>query len=298
MNRLGRNFFCKIKNKFIKTKETTETETEPENYPELFKKIIPQNPVTFNEKIKWLSVYDATPLKTQLADKYLARDWIKEQIGEEYLVPLLGVWDSFEQIKFKTLPDKFILKCNHSCGKNIIVKDKKSFDKKRAKRKFNEWLKQNFALRWYELHYFNIKPMIIAEKLLEPENGEPLYDYRIHCLGGKPEWIKITNQNLPNRPGKTYDPDWQLAPFQYGLQLEPVPKPKNLDKMLELATKLSKPFNFVRVDLYNVDGQIYFGEMTFTPAIGGYKIEPQEYDTILGDLLTLPEPKIYVEHFL
>ena len=134
-----------------------------------------ENPKTFNEKIQWLKLYDSTPIKTKLADKYLVREWVKEKIGEEYLVPLLGVWDKFDDIDFDKLPDKFVLKCNHGCGWNLIVTDKSKIDKVEAKKKFDKWMNTNFAFcNGLELHYKNIQPKIIAEEYLE-NNGGDLY---------------------------------------------------------------------------------------------------------------------------
>lgn len=149
------------------------------------KKLDLDNPRTYNEKIQWLKLYDSTPLKTRLADKYLVRDWVKEKIGEEYLVPLLGVWDSFDEIDFDALPQSFVLKANHGCGWNLIVKDKRLLDREDARRKFQTWMKLNFAYRnGLELHYMNIRPRIIAEAYLENDHDD-LNDYKVFCFGGE-----------------------------------------------------------------------------------------------------------------
>ena len=249
-----------------------------------------ENPKTFNEKIQWLKLYDSTPLKTRLADKYLVRDWVKEKIGEEYLIPLLGVWDKFDDIDFDKLPDRFVLKCNHGCAYNIIVKDKSKFNKKEARKKINKWMKENFAYKTgLELHYADIPRKIIAEEYIEDSNKE-LNDYKIMCFNGKPQYIWIDQGRFSNRTENIYNKKWELQPFllTYPNSKEQVPPPKNLDKMFKFAKILSEGFSFVRVDFYNIDGKIYFGEMTFTSASGTEKFIPSEYNRILGDMLELP----------
>lgn len=250
-----------------------------------------ENPKTFNEKIQWMKLYDSTPLKTRLADKYLVRDWVKEKIGEEYLIPLLGVWDSFDEIDFDQLPDQFALKANHGSGWNIIVKDKSRFDKADAKKKFDTWLRRNFAFAWgFELHYGGIHPKIIAEKYIQ--NADGLIDYRFYCFNGKPAqvWVDIYS-GTPNHLRSVYDMDWNLLPIKYtwpegGDKLKE--KPANFEKMKEFASLLSEGFAFVRVDFFEVDGSLYMGEMTFTPMSGTGKFEPKEWDLELGNMLTLP----------
>ena len=251
------------------------------------------NPQTFNEKIQWLKLYDSTPLKTQLADKYLVREWVKEKIGEEYLIPLLGVWDKFEDIDFDKLPNQFVLKANHGCAWNIIVKNKNQFNKVSAKKKFKKWLAINFAFcEGLQLHYKDIKPKIIAEKYLEEKNGE-LSDYKILCFNGVPKFIWIDQGRFSQRTENIYNIDWELQPFRltYENSKEEVPKPKNLEKMIELAKILSKDFVQVRVDFYNVNEKIYFGEMTFTSANGIDKFIPNSWNYKLGQMLKLPDKK-------
>jgi len=252
-----------------------------------------ENPQNFNEKIQWLKLYDNSPLKTRLADKYLVRDWIKEKIGEEYLIPLLGVWDNFDDIDFDKLPDKFVLKANHGCAWNIIVKDKKTFDRKKAKKKFDKWMKRNYALKaGFEMQYKDIPPKIIAEAFMADSKGE-LNDYKVLCFNGEPKFIWIDQGRFSNRTENIYDTKWNLQPFllTYENSKEEVPPPKNLEKMIEFARLLSKDFALVRVDFYNLDGKIYFGEMTFTSASGVDVFKPEEYNFKLGEMLTLPEKK-------
>lgn len=249
-------------------------------------------PQTFNEKIQWLKLYDSTSLKTRLTDKYLVRDWVNEQIGEKYLIPLFGVWDKFDDVDFDNLPGKFVLKANHGCGWNIIVKDKSKFDKADAKIKLDEWLNTNFAfINGLELHYKDISPKIIAEEFLENQN-EDLPDYKIWCFNGKPALIIFLAERNIALKMAFYDLDWNLLPFTYSYpQYEKmVTKPNNLDEMLTIAAKLSKDFIHVRVDLYRLDdGSVKFGEMTFTTASGVCKWNPPEIDLVLGQMISLPE---------
>ena len=251
------------------------------------------NPVTFNEKIQWLKLHDSTPLKTRLADKYLVRDWIKEKVGEQYLIPLLGVWEKFDDIDFNKLPDKFVLKANHGCGWNIIVKDKSKFDKKEAQKKFDKWMQTNFAYcAGLELHYKNIKPLIIAEEYIE-EVDSCAIDYKFICFDGNPElcWVSDKSKNIQER--SFYNMDWVMQDIElvepHKVQAkEPVEKPQNLAEMIKIAKELSRGFAFVRVDLYKLlDGTLKFGELTFTSASGVSKWSSYDIDKKLGDLINI-----------
>lgn len=254
------------------------------------KKLHLNNPKTFNEKLQWMKLYDSTPLKTRLADKYLMRDWVKEKIGEEYLIPLLGVWDNFDEIDFDKLPNQFALKTNHSSGWNIIVKDKSKLDLIDAKQKFDRWMRINFAFFGFEMHYMNIPPKIIAEQYIQ--NAEGLIDYRFYCFNGKPTqvWVDIFS-GTPQHLRSIFDMNWKPIKMKCtwpegGTLLSQ--KPKNFEKMKEFATLLSQEFAFVRVDFFEVDGKLYMGEMTFTPMTGTGKFQPSRWDMKLGKLLKLP----------
>lgn len=251
-------------------------------------------PKSFNEKIQWLKLYDNSPLKTKLADKYAVREWIKDEIGDDYLIPLLGVWNSFDEIDFDKLPDRFVLKANHGSHWNIIVKDKSKFDKAKAKKKFDKWMSWNYANKaGLELQYKDIVPKIVAEQFVEDSNGE-LNDYKILCFNGEPKYVWIDcGRYTKDRIKNIYDLDWNLQPFSmtHEVSKEEIPAPANLDKMIELARKLCRDFAFVRVDFYNVDGKIYFGEMTFTSMSGLDKFKPEKYDYIMGEMLELPAKK-------
>ena len=249
-----------------------------------------ENPQTFNEKIQWIKLYDSTPLKTRLADKYLVRDWVKEKIGDEYLIPLLGVWDKFDDIDFDKLPDKFVLKANHGCAWNIIVTDKNKFDKEDAKQKFSLWLNKNFAYCFgLELHYKSIKPLIIAEEYIENDNQD-LYDYKIWCFDGKAKYIQFLSERKKGLKMVFYDTEWNKQDFVYSYPRneKDIEKPKNLELLLTLAEKLAQGFSHVRVDFYILnDGSIKFGEMTFTSMSGACKWVPNDTNKVMGDLIAI-----------
>ena len=248
-----------------------------------------ENPKTYNEKIQWMKIYDNTPLKTKLTDKYLVREWIKEKIGEQYLVKLLGVWESFDDINFDLLPNKFILKANHGCEMNIIVKNKTILNIPEARKKFNLWMKQNYAFFSYEFQYLNIKPKIIAEEYLENENNE-LYDYKVFCFNGKVNSIGFFS-NRVNHETKLafYDLNWNKLNYTfYNIDEKVMPKPKNLKLLIDLSEKLSQGFSHVRVDFYILnDESIKFGEMTFSTHSGTAKWSPPEQNKIFGDMIQL-----------
>ena len=255
------------------------------------------NPQTYNEKIQWLKLYDSTPDKTRLADKYLVRDWVAEKIGAEYLVPLLGVYDKFEDIDFDKLPNQFVIKCNHGSGYNIIVKDKSQMNIDDIKNKVNQWMCENFAYRYgYELHYRDIEPKIIIEKYIENQGTNDLYDYKFWCFDGKVYYIQfLSERNLDGLKMAFYDKKWNKQNFVYNYPLDTknIEKPDNLDEMIKLAEKLSKGFSHVRVDFYRMnDGKLYFGEMTFSSASGVSNWNDETINQKFGDLIKLPS-KIY-----
>lgn len=249
------------------------------------------NIVTYTEKMQWSKLHSDNALKGELTDKYKVRKWVADKIGEEYLIDLLGVWDKFEDIDFSTLPDRFVLKTNHGSGTNVIVKDKKSLNIKNTKRKFKDWLDTDFGYKSFELHYATIEPKIIAEKYIETELGE-LQDYKFLCFGGQPYFCWVDMGRYSNHTRNVYNLEWELQPWNqelYSHYEKPIEKPENFEKMVEIAQVLSEGFPHVRVDLYNVNGKIYFGEMTFTNGGGFDRIFPSEYDKILGDLWEIPD---------
>lgn len=253
-----------------------------------------EKPKTFNEKMQWLKLYDNTPLKTKLADKYLVRDWIKEKIGEEYLIPLLGVWDNFDEIDFDKLPDQFVLKTNHGSGWNLIVKDKSKLDINKAREKFNKWMKINFAfVAGFELHYMNVPPKIIAEEYKE-ELGQ-LYDYKFMCFDGEVKFIWVDTDRFTGHRRTLFTTSWERmdALIQYPAADYDIARPQKLDEMLKLAEKLSQGFAHVRVDFYEANGVVYFGEMTFTSTSGLDRATPREFEYEMGSWIKLPPKKSY-----
>lgn len=267
-----------------------------DKYPEELSKIYEQfighkldwnNLNDYTEKMQYVKLYDDSSLKVQLSDKYTVREWVEEKIGSEYLIPMLGVWEKFEDIDFSKLPDRFVMKTNHGSGTNIITKDKNKLNYKQLKRTFTDWLNTDYGFHTgFELHYSHIKPMIIAEKYIESDHGQ-LQDYKFLCFGGKVYYCWVDMDRYVNHTRTVFDLDWNMQEWNqasYGVYKEQIPKPKNFDKMVELAEILCQGFHHVRVDLYNVDGKIYFGEMTFTNGSGLDPIVPQKYDRMLGDL--------------
>lgn len=252
-------------------------------------------PKKFNEKIQWLKLYDSRPLKTVLADKFCVREWVEERIGKKYLIPLLGVWDKFEEIEFDKLPEEYVLKCVHGSGMNVIVRKDKPIDKKETKKKFDFWMKSYYGIGpMQEWHYRNIPHRIIAEQFIENVGGIPS-DYKFYCFNGKPTYIQLIKERDDDPKMAFFNLDWSDAGFtnrHFGKMKKSEEKPKQLEKAIELATKLSEGFAFVRVDFYFVgDEDIYFGEMTFTPASGVSHWVPEEVDEMLGKMITLPKEK-------
>lgn len=294
-NLANRNLEYKIRR--YMPEEKYEKAIEDWYYEVTGKNIDIRNPKTFNELIQWGKIYDNTEIKSLLADKYAVRDWVAEKIGEEYLIPLLGVWDRAEDIDFDQLPDSFVLKCNHGCAYNIIVKDKAELNEEKTRKQLNDWLNEDFAFKGFELHYTRIKPRIIAEKYMLTEGMDDLPDYKLFCFGGK-VFCSFTIDMIKERHSDgrlgIFDRDYNLLPYcrkDFKPITEQLEKPANYNKMLELAEKLAEGFAHVRVDFYNIDGDIYFGEMTFTTGNGRGFFEPEEFDYILGEqwLKYLPE---------
>lgn len=248
------------------------------------------NPIGFNEKIQWLKLYDNQSIKTKLADKVLVRDYIKEKIGEKYLIPCLGVWNSFDEIDWASLPERFVLKCNHGSGMNAIIKDKRDVNYNQLRNKFAHWMDINYAfLAGFEMHYSVIERKIVIEEYLGGIDDD-IKDYKFMCFNGKVKCSFVCSERHTDGLKVTFfDRDWNLMPFErhYPMSKEWIDKPDNYEKMIELAEILATPFKFVRVDFYEVNNKVYFGELTFYPGSGIEEFTPSEWDIIIGDLLAL-----------
>ena len=259
-----------------------------------------KNPKDFNEKVLYLKLFTDTSRWTVLADKYKVRDYLRECGLEDYLIPLFGMWTNVNDIDFNALPNSFIFKANNGVGKNeyLIVKNKDALDKEKAKKFLDQLLHaKHVGSLSAEPHYKSIPPCIIAEELLPSVEGEKSpVDYKIFCFNGQPHYIRTySDRDKDGANVSTYDINWNPLPevdqaetrYHTGKQL---PKPQNLEKMIYVAMKLSKPFPFVRVDLYNINGKIYFGELTFTPLGGMMSSMTAETLKKMGDMIDLNYP--------
>lgn len=261
-----------------------------------FKKFIDfDNPKTFNEKIQWLKLNYRKEEYTNLVDKYRVKQYITKLIGEEYVIPTLGVWKNVDDIDFKSLPEKFVLKCNNDSGGIVICKNKKDFDEVKVKSFLKERLKNNGY--WYgrEWPYKNVKPCIIAEKYMEDSISKDLKDYKFFCFNGSMEFFDIDIDRFIEHRSNYYDRNGNFLPFgktycppDYTKKIE---MPKNLDKMIELAETISHNTVLSRIDFYEIDGQVYFGEITFYPGSGFSPFTDEKWDYKLGDMIDLPNIK-------
>lgn len=253
------------------------------------KKLNLENPKTYNEKLQWMKLYNHNPEYTIMADKYEVRKLIEKRIGKEYLFPLLGVWESFDQIDFNSLPNQFVLKCTHDSGGLIICKDKSNLNLKTARKKLSRCLKRNYYGSGREWQYKNIIPRIIAEQYMVDESGEQLKDYKFFCFNGEVKAMFVASDRTTETKFDFYDKDFNLMNVKqhYENSTKPIEKPQNYEEMLCVAEKLSKGYPHVRVDLYNINGKIYFGEYTFFHFTGMERFEPDSYDELFGSWLDL-----------
>jgi hypothetical protein len=241
------------------------------------------SPRTFSEKLFWRMISlnrKSDPRFARLSDKYEARAYVSRRIGGEYLTRLLWQGTDPRAIPFGNLPSEYIVKTNHGSGQVIVVQGKA--DQGEIMEKLEAWLASNYYWSAREYQYFPIKPRIIIEEYLAGQGGGGALDYRFWCFNGVPEVIQVDNHAHDINP--FFDTQWNLLDLHYreGVSLAPVEKPGNLDQMLAIAARLSEGFDFVRIDLYNVDGKIYFGEFTFTPVGGWIKLRPERWDLMLG----------------
>lgn len=262
------------------------------------KKLDLENPTLLSEKLQWLKLYNRDPFYTKCVDKYEAKKVVAERLGtKENIVPLLGVWDKFEDIKFEELPQQFVLKTTHDSGGIVVVKNKNDFDKVAAKAKLERSLNHDFYIGGREWPYKDVKRRIIAEEYIDTLGHEDSVEYKITCMNGKVKFVTFckgpAHQDLSMRTNDHFDRDFNRLNFYayYKNSNIPFEKPKTWDRMIEIAEKLGKDMPYVRVDVYDVNGHIYFGEMTFFTWAGFLKFNPKEWDEKLGSWLTLPEKK-------
>ena len=250
-----------------------------------------KNPQTFNEKLQWLKLNDRKEIYTKMVDKYEAKSYVSKIIGNKYIIPTLGIYNNFDEIDFNKLPNQFVIKCTHDSGGLVIVTDKSKLDIKKAKKKINKSLKRNYYYLGREWPYKNVKPRIRVEKYMKDNSTNDLRDYKFFCFNGKCKFFKIDFNRLTKHQANYYDTKGNILPFgeeicppDFAKKLE---LPVNLKKMINLAEKLSQNITFLRVDFYEINGNIYFGELTFYPASGFGKFQPEEWDLKLGNLIDL-----------
>ena len=255
-------------------------------YPDL------DNPRSFNEKLQWLKLNYREAILTSLVDKYAVKKYVADKIGEEYIIPTLGVWNSFDEIDFGSLPNQFVLKCTHDSGGLVICKDRTLLDMEYARKKVESCLLSNFYKQGREWPYKNVKRRIIAEAYMEDKETKELRDYKFFCFNGNVKWLFIaTERNNREEPYfDFFDMDFKHLDLRHGHPNAPfeIKKPTNFELMKDLSAKLSKGFPHVRVDLYEVDGKVYFGELTFFHHTGCVNFDPAEWDMTFGNEIRLP----------
>lgn len=256
------------------------------------KKLNLKNPKTFNEKLNWLKLHYRNPIMPTLVDKYEVRNYIKKKIGKEYLVPLIGVYNSFEEINFDKLPNQFVIKCNHDSGSYVVCEDKSKLDWNKVREKITSHLDNNYYYQWREWPYKKIKPKILIEKYMEDKSTHSFDDYKFMCFDGEVDSVMVCTDRKSGTPKfRFYDKNWNLKKYNKASLNDnskvTAKKPKRIKEMFELASKLSKGFPFVRVDLYYANNKIYFGELTFFPQAGWDPNIVEEIDKKLGDKIKL-----------
>ena len=248
------------------------------------------NPESFNEKLQWLKIYDRNPLYSLMVDKYEVKKYVANIIGNEYIIPTIGIYDHFDDIDFENLPNRFVIKCTHDSGSVVICNDKKSFDIKKAKERINKYLKREYYYEHREWPYKNVKPRILVEKSIS--SNKQLMDYKIMCFNGNPLYSFVCTDRFNKSEGLAvtfFDLEWNKMPFKrhYRVDENVIEKPEKYNEMIELSKKLSEDIPFLRVDFYEVNGKIYFGELTFFPGGGLEEFTPEEWDYKLGSLIDL-----------
>ena len=248
-----------------------------------------RHPRTYADKLAYLKVYNSDPRLTQLVDKYRVRQYVADKIGEEHLIPLLGVYSSVHDIPWEKLPERYVLKCNHDSGSTILHNGGEGFDRELAMKTLTLHLKNNLFNYAREYPYKDVKPLILCERYMDDGHGLTPNDYKIMCFNGEPKYIIVDQNRFVDHHRDVYDAAWNKLDFrtdhpQTDILLE---KPAKFDEMLEFARKLSKDFVHVRVDLYLIDDRVYFGELTFCPWGGVIRFDPDEWNYRLGELIEI-----------
>lgn len=258
------------------------------------KKLDLRNPVTYTEKLQWLKLHDRRSVYTQMVDKAAAKEFVRSRVGDAYIIPTLGIYDSFDEIDFDALPDQFVIKCTHDSAGLVICRDKAAFDRNAARRKICRCLKRNFFYSGREWPYKNVPPRIIVEAYMEDSNDGELRDYKFFTFGGEPRILYITQGRGTDADACAdfFDMDFNHLDLRIDHEMAPVlpHPPANFEKMKELAAELSEGTPQLRVDFYEVNGQIYFGEMTFFHCSGYATFRPECWDELLGSWVELPAP--------
>lgn len=252
-----------------------------------------KNPRTYNEKLQWLKIHDIHPEYTNMVDKAEAKKYAASIIGEQHIIKTLGVWNRFEDIVFDNLPERFVLKTTHDSGGVAICYDKSEYSLNKAKKIINKSLCRNYYMEHREYPYKEIKPRIIAEELMVDESGKELKDYKFFCFDGEPKMLFVATDRPFDTRFDFFDMEWNHLPFRQGHPLanREIQKPFGFDEMKIIAQKLSQGCPHVRVDLYNINGHIYFGELTFFHFSGNVPFVPEEWDYKIGQWLKLPISK-------
>lgn len=256
------------------------------------KKLNLAHPQTFNEKLQWLKLYDRHESYTKMVDKQEVKAYVASIIGEKHIIPTLKVYHSFDEINFEELPPRFVLKCTHNSGGVIICKDKTTFDKEAARKLVFRWMKTNPYWETREYPYKNVKPRIIIEKYMEDESGYELKDYKFFCFNGKALYVQIDFGRFTEHKRNIYSRDW--TPLNFSIEYpsdynHSFDKPQNYEEMLDIAESLSANLCHARIDLYNVNGSIFFGEITFFHGSGLETFTPETWNQTFGDKIILPE---------
>lgn len=251
----------------------------------LGRKLNLKNPKTFNEKLQWLKLYNHKPEYTIMVDKVKAKEYVAKLIGEEHIIPTLGVWDDPDDIDFDALPDQFVLKCNHNSGTGMcICRDKSKLDIEKVKAELRKGLKENYFMRWREWPYKNVPRKILAEKFMVDESGTELKDYKIFCFNGEPRYCQVISDRNTDEKIDFYDMHWKRLVGLVGLNDKvhnseyAIPCPESFENMKQMASLLAKSIPFSRIDFYEINHQAYFGEITFFPATGFGNFNPREWN--------------------